>query len=86
VGASGRKIVDSVRWLRGGQLWVHRIDDLEGAARHCRHDHRIGAWPAIYGRGRTHLMIFAVATGRSAPVIIAWVHGRPYLTVFAPKP
>jgi hypothetical protein len=60
--------------------------DLEGAAAYHRHDHRIGAWPATYGRGGTYLVIFVVVAGRWVPVIIAWVRGRPYSTVIAPKP
>jgi hypothetical protein len=27
-----RKIADSLRWLRVGQAWMHRIADHEGAA------------------------------------------------------
>jgi hypothetical protein len=46
----------------------------------------MGAWPAIYGRHGTGLVIFVVVAGRPVPMIIAWVHCRPYVAVSAPTP
>jgi hypothetical protein len=65
---------------------VHRIADLKGLAGHRRHDHRIGARPATYGRHSTGLVIFVAAADRPVPMIIAWVHARPYVAARAPKP
>ena len=53
VGLAGCKIVDSVRWLRVGQLWVHRIADQEGLA--------ASSWGVIIGwvPGRPYMAVEA---------------------------
>jgi hypothetical protein len=45
----------------------------------------MGARPATYGRGGTHLVIFVVVAGWPVPMITGWVHCRPYVAAVAPK-